>query len=131
MSSTYVKPTGITQTVRRSLRRPGFLGLGAALAGVTAVGAAAVIYFSPAQAPAVPAAPPAALSWPAIPAEDASTAPPERLAVPAPSVGWPRLPAEDASTAPPERLPGPSLGALPLNAVDPGDPESSAASPAR
>ena len=51
MSSTFVKPTGITQPVCRSRRGPGFLGLGAALAGVTAVGAAVALFLLPAAAP--------------------------------------------------------------------------------
>ena len=54
MSSTYVKPASIPQVIRPS-RSPGFLGLGAALVGVTAVGAAVAIFLAPAAPRALPA----------------------------------------------------------------------------
>jgi hypothetical protein len=52
MSSTYVTPAGVASRGRRSRGLTGFLGLGAALAGVTAVGAAVAISLIPVQAPA-------------------------------------------------------------------------------
>jgi hypothetical protein len=65
MSSTYAKPTVVRPAVGRSQRRSGLLGLGAVLAGVTAVGAAVTIFLIPAEAPpTAPAVP--------LPAMDAS-----------------------------------------------------------
>jgi hypothetical protein len=111
MSSTYTKPAGVQSTGRPARRRPDLLGLGAVLAGVAAVGAAAAIFLAPTEAPAVPAPAP----WAAA-TEDRSTAPPERLS---PALGsctlgtappdcladltpW-AVATEDPSTAPPER----------------------------
>ena len=65
MSSTYVKPTIARRVVRPPRRRSGLLGLGAVLAGVTAVGAAVAIFLLPTAAPtSAPAIP--------LPAMDAS-----------------------------------------------------------
>ena len=125
MSSKYAESTIGRLAVARPRRRTGLLGLGAVLAGVTAVGAAVAVFLAPAQAPAVPLTP-----W-TVAVEDPSTAPPERR--PALSIStappWAVVPPEDPSTAPPERRPGPPLGAPPPSAVDPGDPESSAGNP--
>jgi hypothetical protein len=56
VSTTYAKTAQIQQAAARSPRlRPGVLGLGAALAGVTAVGAAVAIFLAPAAPRALPA----------------------------------------------------------------------------
>jgi hypothetical protein len=54
MSTTYVKPASLPQVVS-PFRGRGLLGLGAALAGVTAVGAAIAIFLAPAAPRALPA----------------------------------------------------------------------------
>jgi secreted PhoX family phosphatase len=66
MSSTYVKPASIGQVNRPSRRRAGLIGLGAVVAGVTAVGAAVAIFLAPAEVPALPA-PRSAVAVPASP----------------------------------------------------------------
>ena len=55
MSTTYIDTAELQQTARSPRVRPGVLGLGAALAGLTAVGAAVAIFLAPAAPRALPA----------------------------------------------------------------------------
>src|SRR5687767_15118365 len=55
MSTTYANTSQLEQAFRSPRLRPGVLGLGAAIAGLTAVGAAAAIVLAPAAPRALPA----------------------------------------------------------------------------
>ena len=51
MSATFARPASLPQIVRRSDARRAAFGLGAALAAVTAVGAAVAVFLAPSAAP--------------------------------------------------------------------------------